>query len=367
MGKGAPSPPDPYKTAQAQSNANFMNAQQNFGFQNVNEFTPYGSKTYAQSGWYDVVDPRTGKVSKTPQYSSTVELSPGEQDILNKNTAMRGNIGQIGVEQSERLRGHLNQDLNTEGLQGWGAIRQDQGATDRKAIEDAMMARYSRYADPRNTAQDVQMANRGMAPGGQGYGSMLQARGDEFAEATRAAFLGSGDEARKAQAAYNQASGDMGNLRQAQLQERFAMRNQPINEIMALLGGAGVNTPQFQPFQGSTMQAPNIGQYIYDNYNARAQQSANNMSGMFGVGAQIAGALPWASMLSDRRAKQDIQPFGADYAGVPLYWFRYKSDPTVLQVGVMADEVREVHPDAVVTIDGYDHVDYDLLRRRHRD
>jgi hypothetical protein len=31
----------------------------------------------------------------------------------------------------------------------------------------------------------------------------------------------------------------------------------------------------------------------------------------------------------------------------------------------MADEVKQIHPDAVHQIDGFDHVDYGLLRRRH--
>jgi hypothetical protein len=31
----------------------------------------------------------------------------------------------------------------------------------------------------------------------------------------------------------------------------------------------------------------------------------------------------------------------------------------------MADEVKKIHPDAVRMIDGFDHVDYAMLRRRH--
>jgi hypothetical protein len=382
MGKGAPAPPDPYATAQAQSNANFVNAQQNFGFQNVNEFTPYGSKTYAQSGWNDIYDPSTGKYIKSPSYSSTVTLSPAEQELLNKNTAMRGNIGDIGVSQSERLKGHLGKEMDTSSWQPWkaaaapGAIRQDQGATDRAAIEAAMMSRYKQQADPRNEAMEAQMAARGMSPGGQGYGEMQKAQGDEFANATRDAYLASGDESRRAQDAYNAATqqkyqlgadwaAQLNNLRQAQATEGFAMRNQPINEIMALLGASGPNTPQFQPFQGSSMQAPNIGQYIYDNYNARAQQSANDMSGLFGIGSSIAGALPWAAWMSDRRTKTDIIPLGDSIAGVPLYKFSYREDPLHgVHIGVMADEAKQLHPDAVHELDGYDHVNYDLLMER---
>ena len=31
----------------------------------------------------------------------------------------------------------------------------------------------------------------------------------------------------------------------------------------------------------------------------------------------------------------------------------------------MADEAKELHPDAVIEIDGYDYVNYALLQERH--
>lgn len=381
MGKG-PTPPDPYKTANAQAGANFTTAQQNAIMGNVNEYTPYGSKTYSQSGWDPVYD-ASGKLTYAPRYSSEIQLSPDQQKLLAQQTGLQYNIGNIGLQQSARLQDTYGKEMDWSGLQDWkaaegpGEIRQDQGATDRGAIEKAMMERYQRTADPRNAAQDVQLAARGLSPGSQGYGTVQQQRGDEAANASREAFLASGDESRRAQDAYNAATqqkyqlgadwaAQLNNLRQGQATEAFARRNQPLNEISAMMGMSGPTTPQFQPFQGSQMSAPNIGQMVYDNYNARSQQSSNALSGMFGVGAQIAGALPWTAWLgSDRRLKQDIVPLGMKLAGVPVYAFRYINDLETPQIGVMADEVRPVHPDAVTEIGGYDHVNYGLLRWRH--
>src|SRR6187402_1221765 len=82
MGKGMPSPPDPYQTAAAQTNAGLTTAMANTAMQNANEFTPYGSKTYAQSGSQQIWDANTGKYITAPTYSSTVKLSPQEQAIL---------------------------------------------------------------------------------------------------------------------------------------------------------------------------------------------------------------------------------------------------------------------------------------------
>src|SRR5262245_39538030 len=97
MGSG-PKPTDPYRTAQAQANANFMTAQQNAIMGNVNEFTPYGSKTYQQIGWDPVYD-SNGRMTYAPRYQSTVQYSPDQMKLLGLQNQMQFNIGQTGVEQ----------------------------------------------------------------------------------------------------------------------------------------------------------------------------------------------------------------------------------------------------------------------------
>lgn len=384
-----PSPPDPYATANAQSNANFTTAQQNAALGNANQVTPYGSQTWDQSGWQPVYDSK-GKVTYTPRYTSTIKLSPEEEALRVKNNAVRGNLADLATSQSSRLQGLLGKEMDTSGWQGWqaaaapGEVRQDQEPTDRAAVEAAMMGRYNRDSAQQNAAQQAQAINRGMAPGSQGYGTMQQGQTDARTDAINQAYLASGAESRNAQTAFNQAAqqkytmgadwaSQLNNLRQAQQTGAIQLRDQPIKEISALMGQSGPNTPTFTPFQGSSMASPNIGQYIYDDYNARSQQAQNSMSGIFGVGSSIAGALPWASMLSDRRLKEHIRPLGDRMlAGVPLYSFAYRKHrilPKKLwgthHIGVMADEAAMLHPDAVHRLpDGYDRVNYELLQTR---
>jgi len=152
---------------------------------------------------------------------------------------------------------------------------------------------------------------------------------------------------------------DRGNaMRNQQLTEALTMRNQPLNEIMALLGGSQVTLPQFQNYQSQGVNSANIADLIGQNYQ-QANANANNFnSGLFSMIGAVGGGL--AS--SDRRLKTNIQPLGETLAGAPLYSFAYKSSPGTTHIGVMADEVKPIHPDAVVEIDGYDHVDYGLLR-----
>ena len=91
----------------------------------------------------------------------------------------------------------------------------------------------------------------------------------------------------------------------------------------------------------------------------KAAADANPMGALLGAGAKLGAA--WIG--SDRRLKQDIAQVGRDErTGLNLYEFAYKGEPGKRWVGVMADEVREVAPDAVHRgADGFDSVDYAAL------
>ena len=61
---------------------------------------------------------------------------------------------------------------------------------------------------------------------------------------------------------------------------------------------------------------------------------------------------------SDLRLKEDVTPLGTTANGLPLYTFRYRGQQAVYQ-GVMAQDVLEVRPDAVVVdAEGFYRVDY---------
>ena len=87
------------------------------------------------------------------------------------------------------------------------------------------------------------------------------------------------------------------------------------------------------------------------------------MSGLLskGDGAQMMMAT------SDRRLKEDIVRIGDHPLGIGLYLFRYRAPlharfGSGRRLGVMADEVEAILPDAVVVqADGYKAVDYARL------
>jgi hypothetical protein len=108
-------------------------------------------------------------------------------------------------------------------------------------------------------------------------------------------------------------------------------------------------------------QVGNLGVNKYNadinNYNAQAASNPWNM--VLGAAAGVATS---KLMGSDRRLKTDIKRVGTLDNGLPVYSYRYKvGGPAML--GVMADEVQVVRPEAYVQngINGYDAVDYAKL------
>lgn len=84
------------------------------------------------------------------------------------------------------------------------------------------------------------------------------------------------------------------------------------------------------------------------------QRKNPGLFGMLGLGLQA------APLFSDERLKEDIRRVGKTDDGLGVYLFRYKGHPTV-HMGVMAQEVERVKPEAVSTIGGYLAVDYGAL------
>lgn len=152
-------------------------------------------------------------------------------------------------------------------------------------------------------------------------------------------------------------------LRQQALQEEFALRNQPINEISGLMSGAQVTAPQFSaPYRQSVQAAP-VGDYIQQNYQSRLNSNQGLMSGLFGLGSSViqgagaAGGLGGLFALSDRRLKDGISLLGKLTNGLGLYLFRYRYNGQ-WSVGVMAQEAMRIIPNAVRKVGGVMSVNY---------
>jgi hypothetical protein len=164
---------------------------------------------------------------------------------------------------------------------------------------------------------------------------------------------------------YNQAlqGAQFGNTAlQQSLQQQLALRNQPLNEIAALMSGVQVNMPQFQGYEGANVAAAPIfagttaaGDFAQRNY-ANQVGAYNAKMGLLG---NIAGAAGTA-IASDRRLKSNVVRVGTHPLGIGVYEYDIFGER---QRGVMADEVEAVKPEAVTThpTEGYKMVYYGML------
>lgn len=95
---------------------------------------------------------------------------------------------------------------------------------------------------------------------------------------------------------------------------------------------------------------------------APMQQQQESGSGSGGNGGGIGdiiklGTTVLPMVMSDERLKENVKAVGKTYDGQNIYRYNYKGDPRT-QMGMMAQEVEEHHPEAVGEIGGYKAVDY---------
>lgn len=143
--------------------------------------------------------------------------------------------------------------------------------------------------------------------------------------------------------------------------EALMQRQLGMNEANALRTGAQVGIPNFQAYGGGgQVAAAPVYQATGDRFDAQmAANNANNANSAntFGSIAKV-GTM---AMMSDRRMKRDIVKIGELPSGLSVYSYNYVWGQP--HVGVMADEVKELFPDAVVRYaDGYDRVDYSKVQ-----
>jgi hypothetical protein len=324
MGKpDAPTPPDPKATAAASTATNVGTAIANSNLQNVNQVTPNGSLTYSQSGTYKWTDPNTGQSYDIPQYTATTALSPDQQKLQDLSNQTKTNLGQIGLDASSRIGGILSTPFNAN-----------------KAVEDKITALGSARLDPQfqreSDALTTKLSNQGLQPGSAAWNAQMTQFGQNKNDAYNQLYLNGSNQA---------------------FQQSLAERNQPINEVTALMSGSQVSNPSFQNTNEPTIPTTDTAGIINQSYaqqqqayQSQMQQYNQIMGGMFGLGA--AGVYKY----SDRRLKSSIQRIGSADNGLPLY--RYMIDGKS-EIGLMSDDVREFRPDAVkVMPDGFDAVDY---------
>lgn len=306
----APAAPDPAVTAAAQAKANKETALTQYGLNATNQVTPQGTLTYRQIGTWD---------DGTPRFEATQAYSPEQQKLADLTNQTQQNVGQIGVEQSGKIGKLLNDPVNLSN----------------EATEARLYDLGAKRLDPRfqqqQDALETQLINKGVRPGSKQWIDAHTQLGQEKNDAYDQLLLQGRGQA---------------------VQEALTERNQPLNEITALMSGSQVSQPNFvntpQPGVAPTDYIGAVGQSLNQQnvgYNAAVQNQQNMMNGLFGLGKTALGG--W--MMSDPKTKTDVKRVGKLDSGLPIYAFKYKGGG-LMQLGLMADEVAREIPEAVAEV-----------------
>jgi hypothetical protein len=254
-----PAPPDPRQTSAAATGTAVGTALANAALGNVNQITPQGTLTYNQTDTYDFTDPYTGQTYKIPRYTATQTLSPEEQALYQTGAQTRQNVANIGQAQSARIGTLLGTplDLSNPAVEN--------------RLFDLASARLTPQLAQRRAAVEADLINRGIRPGSDAYD--------------------------RAQTVLNQGENDAYNQlfltgRGEAVQEALTARNQPINEITALMSGSQVAQPNYINPNEPTIPTTDTAGIINQNYQQRLQnyqiqqaQQQQMLGGLFGLGS----------------------------------------------------------------------------------
>lgn len=325
-----PAAPDPKVTAQTQSAGNVATATAQNTMGMVDKFGPTGSETYKVTEYLDQPD-GFGGTMRVPRYAQTTTLTPEQQAIFNTGQQTEQNIATIGRDQSQRIGDLLGKP-----------IQMGNEATEARLMELGS-SRLNPVFQRDEESLRTRLANSGIRAGTAAFdaemGQFNQRRND----------------------AYNQLL--LSGRAQAN-QELLTERNQPINEITALLSGSQVSMPQFNNPQTAGLAGVDYSGLVRDKYNADMaayQAKVGQQNAMMGGLFSLAGTLGSAGMrFSDTRLKSNIRRVGKHRSGLTLYAYDILGRR---EIGVMAQEALAAFPHAVSqdNVTGWLMVDYERL------
>jgi hypothetical protein len=252
----APAPPDPVATAKAQTESNVKTATTQQQLNMVDQTNPYGSVSYTQTGRWD---------DGTPKFAATTTLSPEEQRNQDQQWEFDNLTNTLGINQTKKLTDHLGKpiELGNE-------------ATEARLMELGRKRMDPMFAE-RRASLETKLYNQGVMPGTEAYDREMRRLSEGENDAYNSLLL----------------SG-----RAQSVQEGLTERNQPINEVTALMSGGQVTQPNFVGTPTTNVAGTDIAGLTMDAYkygplaNWQAQNANRQamMGGIFGLaGAGVRG------------------------------------------------------------------------------
>lgn len=264
----APAPPDPIKTAAAQTGSNIGTAISQQLVNQTDQVTPQGSLSYSQDGFTTFTD-AFGKTHQIPKFTATQTYSPEQQQLYDINTQADINMATLGRDQAAKLSGYLDRPVTL----------------DNEATEARLWELGSKRLEPQfardEEALRTRLTNQGIREGSDAWKSAMNNFDYSRNDARNQLLLGGRGQA---------------------IQELLTERNQPLNEITALMSGSQVSQPNFTSTPQASVAGTDYAGMVRDNYNAQMQQYQAKMAsrnamlgglfGLAGAGVKAAAGMP---------------------------------------------------------------------------
>lgn len=354
----APAAPDPAATISAEARQ-----------KQITQFTPTGNLRFGTLGAgggfvadrpgveFDVNLPRALQVEETPFQR---ELRGGAEELaLGFLPQFSGQLDPFSISAQSIQEGLTPQITDLEG----------QG----EKLEKATFERGRALLEPRFEEErerlEQRLVDQGLPRGGEAFTRELnrlqEGQGEQLTRLSLDAVSAGRQEQSRLQAL---ASG----LRAQQFGEQTglsALERQIRAQQFGEVGSIGGFATPFTQISAPTVDVAGITNQGFQNQlasvqaqnEARSQQTSAFGSLLSGAGS-LAGA---AAVFSDRTLKENIELVGKEN-GYNIYKFNYKGKDTK-HIGVMAQEVEEIMPEAVTEVDGFKAVNYDMIGVRFRD
>jgi hypothetical protein len=335
-------PPDPPSPAQAlQTGTQTAQAQQGFNLESwlsslIGQEGPWGSLSYEQTGTTPEGNPMmTAKTKYAPGIQGLFDQLVSNKSTAGGQTGAMLNRANYGAQSPEDVIGDLSSGITGGIMNNW------------KSSLDP-------FFETKTQQLHTALSNRGLVPGQPAYDNAMREM-EQSQGLTINNLIG-----QTGTKAYELASG------MYKMPAELAMMLGQYASPASATQDFTTNLPSVQPANlvGATANAQ---QALNDQWKAQTMKYGNMMGGIGQIGGSLLGG--WASSpaggaaltsmfaLSDERYKTDIIPTGERVNGIPIYSFRFPWEQT-RRLGMLAQEVEQIMPEAVTTVDDVKFVDY---------
>lgn len=325
MGKKTPKTPDPVATSQAQSGTNIATANANTYAMNGNVTTDDGTRTTTFRE-QDIYDPFTKTTYKGVIPDVVEKLSPAQQAIKDQQDQASLGLSTLANKQTTKLSGYLDTPFTFDdqahtkwATDLYGSINDEDFGREQEQSRSRLSNMGIKLG---SDAYNTEMSRLERSQGKQRDQFLLDSYGQDFAT-------------------------------------QQALRNQPINEVTALMSGGQVSQPTFNDASTATIPTTDNAAIINQDYQNQVNAANQRNAGIGSVASGIGSIFS----LSDKRAKKDVEKVG-EMQGQNVYKYRMKSGGGI-KLGLIAQDVQKKTPEAVTTgRDGMKRVNYGIALGR---